>query len=300
MRCGQRHLTVRTSFKFQAIGTRPNYLITKSHIPMSKITLKPFGSDQPEAGYIAWSPVPLNIEGSNPTGNTSVTLRSRPLNNSISRVLFMSRIGAVPVEELEVTLKNGLASVYVAGKFQPGKRHNGASEEAKDVLIEAVWSDNSHEVAGSVEVMIRVRKNANDLSVKARNDFLDALATLNGIKSHPAFPNQPPAGPGKGIYVTDFVGMHVGSAYSSAHGDSHFLPWHRLYLLDLERLLQKARPEVSLPYWRFDEPAPNVFTEEFMGATEHIPSNTPQLPGSGTPNCVTFSLNNPLYAWQIG
>ena len=39
-----------------------------------------------------------------------------------------------------------------------------------------------------------------------------------------------------------------------------FLPWHRAYLLDLERELQAIDPSVALPYWRFDQPAPNLFT----------------------------------------
>ena len=45
-----------------------------------------------------------------------------------------------------------------------------------------------------------------------------------------------------------------------AHGFSAFYPWHRAYLLDLERELQNIDPSVSLPYWRFDQPAPGLFT----------------------------------------
>lgn len=258
---------------------------------MSKITLTLFGSDNPEDGYIGWSPVRLTIEGGQSTGNASVILKSRSNNGSIPRVAFMDKIESVPVDEIVVDLSAGKADIYIVGKFQPGKRHNGASEDGKDIVVEAAWADMPGEVKGSLEVMIRVRKDANELSDKARNDFLDALAFLNGIGEYPA------AGPGRGIYVTDFVGMHVAGASQSEHGDSHFLPWHRLYLLDLERLLQKVKPAVSLPYWRFDKPAPNVFNEDFMGATGTMPKDSRLGP---TLKRAKFSGTNPLSDWMIG
>jgi tyrosinase len=114
----------------------------------------------------------------------------------------------------------------------------------------------------------------------------------------------PTPGPGRGIYVTDFVAMHVEGAIGSEHGDSHFLPWHRLYLLDLERQLQAVRPAVTLPYWQFDQAAPNLFTEDFMGAIDQIPRDSREPGGAidsgpGTPH-ARFALDNPLSRWQIG
>jgi tyrosinase len=67
------------------------------------------------------------------------------------------------------------------------------------------------------------------------------------------------------MYSTDFFQMHVKGSKSIAHGSSVFLPWHRLYLLDLERQLQKHNPEVSLHYWKFDEPAPISLRQIFLG-----------------------------------
>ncbi|MEM9273180.1 MAG: tyrosinase family protein [Cyanobacteria bacterium P01_F01_bin.143] len=261
---------------------------------MSKITLKLFGSERPEAGYIAWSPVPLTIERASPSDGTSVILKSSPINKgSIPRVVFMDKVGAVPTDEIKVNFgSDNTKMIYVAGKFQPEERHNGASEDGKDIKIEAAWDNKPQDVVGCLEVMIRVRKDANELSEKARNDFLKALASLNGIKESDA------GGAGKGIYVTDFVGMHVEGAGETEHGDSHFLPWHRLYLLDLERLLQKVNPAVSLPYWRFDKPAPNLFTKNFMGETETIPNDTELTPGTSE-HCAEFSSSNPIFEWKI-
>jgi tyrosinase len=79
--------------------------------------------------------------------------------------------------------------------------------------------------------------------------------------------------------------MHVAVSLSQAHGAPAFLPWHRAYLLDLERELQVIDPSVALPYWRFDRPAPNIFTLDFFGVSDAI----------GT---VRFSAANPLQFWK--
>jgi tyrosinase len=263
---------------------------------MSSINLGIFGSGDLSAGFIGWSPVPLTVAGVSSSGTKSVTLKSRSLNGSISQVMFMAQAGDDPSDQITIDLgAANRAVILVAGKWQDGKRHYGASEDSKDVAVEAAWADQPAQVAGSLDLMIRVRKNANLLSDKARNDFLDALATLNGIQIGAT----PAEGAGKGIYVTDFVYSHVEGSYLNQHSDSMFLPWHRLYLLDLERLLQQVNPAVTLPYWKFDEKAPTLFTAAFMGETETLPPNTPFTPGTST-YYARFDAVNPLSQWKIG
>jgi tyrosinase len=118
--------------------------------------------------------------------------------------------------------------------------------------------------------MVRIRKNANTLTTGERNRFVAAFAQLN---------NQ-----GLGRFA-DFRNMHVTVSLPQAHGAAGFLPWHRAYLLDLERELQAIDPSVALPYWRFDRPAPNIFTPDFFGASDQL----------GT---VHFSATNPLQFWK--
>ena len=36
---------------------------------------------------------------------------------------------------------------------------------------------------------------------------------------------------------------------SHIHNKAQFLPWHRLFLLKFEKLLQEVDPRVTLPYW---------------------------------------------------
>ena len=79
--------------------------------------------------------------------------------------------------------------------------------------------------------------------------------------------------------------MHVSAATAEAHGNVGFLPWHRAYLLDLERELQAIDPSVTLPYWRFDRPAPNVFTREFMGVSNAV-------------GRVEFAAGHPFNTWR--
>jgi tyrosinase len=117
--------------------------------------------------------------------------------------------------------------------------------------------------------MVRIRKNANDLTPAERDRFLTALVTLNQ----------------QGNFV-DFQNMHTADTSMEIHGRSCFLPWHRLYLLDLERKLQTIDPSVVLPYWKFDEPAPNVFTRDFLGRAD-------------TTGIVQFSSSNPLVNWRL-
>eukprot|EP00168_Porphyra_purpurea_P018928 TRINITY_DN7289_c0_g1_i1.p1 TRINITY_DN7289_c0_g1~~TRINITY_DN7289_c0_g1_i1.p1 ORF type:complete len:248 (+),score=51.29 TRINITY_DN7289_c0_g1_i1:35-745(+) len=38
----------------------------------------------------------------------------------------------------------------------------------------------------------------------------------------------------------------------TAHGGAHFLPWHRLFLLEFEEALRAINPDVSVPYCTFE------------------------------------------------
>jgi tyrosinase len=78
--------------------------------------------------------------------------------------------------------------------------------------------------------------------------------------------------------------MHTALSDPQSHRNPGFLPWHRAYLLDLERELQAIDPSVSLPYWRFDQPAPNLFNGDFMGVSDALGN-------------VHFSASNPLRFW---
>src|SRR5262249_13766668 len=137
-------------------------------------------------------------------------------------------------------------SFWVAGKFQSPSVSYG------DAVIE-VSDKSSGVVLGSRATMVRIRKNATSLSSPERDRFLAALGSLNAAGRGPC---------------RDFRDVHTALSDREMHGNVGFLPWHRAYVLDLERALQAIDPAVAVPYWRFDRPAPSVFTQDFMGASD--------------------------------
>jgi tyrosinase len=121
---------------------------------------------------------------------------------------------------------------------------------------------------------VRIRKNAVKLSPAERDRFLLALGKLNDA--------------GRGPFQ-GFRDTHVVQSIDEAHGFPAFPPWHRAYLLDLERELQAIDSSVALPYWRFDEPASALFAPEFLG----MPS-----PDQAQGDIVQFPHGHALEFWK--
>jgi tyrosinase len=161
---------------------------------------------------------------------------------------------------LKVPINGTSVPFFVAGKF--GRPSSSNSDVRIDAKVAA-------SLVGAVKVMVRIRKNANSLTAGERDRLVAAFAKLN---------NQ-----GAGRFA-DFRDMHTAVSSPQAHGAPGFLR-HRAYLLDLERELQNIDPSVALPYWRFDQPSPNIFTLDYFGVSDPI----------GT---VQFSATNPLQFWK--
>jgi tyrosinase len=230
------------------------------------IELQINNSVDPKARFLTWAPSPCRIRVTNPAGTTAPNINVAIAGKSTAAggvVVF--RAGATGSFSNSLTLSvptNGHSvAFFAAGKFGKPSSSNG------DVSIEARMGAT---LLRSVPVMVRIRKNANTLSAPERDLFVKAIALLN---------NQ-----GTGRF-RDFRDMHNISGLSQAHGAPGFLPWHRAYLLDLERELQAIEPAVSLPYWRFDQAAPNIFKPEFLGSSDNL-------------GRVQFSANSPLNFWK--
>src|SRR5215203_1459756 len=223
-------------------------------------------SVSPGARFVSWAPSPCRIRVTNPSGATSPTVNVQITGRSTTTggvVVFRSgTTGAFGNSlTLAVPINGASVSFFVAGRFGRPSINNG------DVTIEARTGTT---LVGSVPVMVRVRKNANLLTAGERDRFVSALAQLNNR--------------GMGRFA-DFREMHRTSiSLAQAHGAAGFLPWHRAYLLDLERELQAIDLSVSLPYWRFDQAAPNLFKGDFLGVSNSL----------GT---VLLSAANPLRFW---
>jgi hypothetical protein len=214
----------------------------------AKITID--GADAAGANYITWAPVHSSIgliEADAGAGPIDVLLRNQNPSQG-GQVVFRDVITGARQDTLQLHLQADGTPVdfFVAGKFG----HPSVNDE--DTVIEAVDA-NTGDALSTKALMVRIRKNANTLTGEERDRFLEAFGELNGK--------------GTGIF-RDFRDMHTNDSDFEAHRNFGFLPWHRAYLLDLERELQQIDPSVTLPYWKFDAPAENLFTREFPGSAE--------------------------------
>jgi tyrosinase len=222
--------------------------------------------------FVTWAPVPCRLrvlDADGAAGPIAVRLRTKP--RSRGGLVFRATASSAPVDELTLDLAaNGApTSCFVSGRF------GSPSRAAGDAVVQ-IRPATSTQVITTVPLMVRIRKDAETLTTAERRRFLSALARLN---------NQ-----GVGVF-RDFRSTHTDDTSDEAHGLDGFLPWHRAYLLDLERELQRLDPAVTLPYWRFDRPSPKLFSSGFIGALEDT-------------GIARFTPTNPLQLWstdgQIG
>ena len=223
-------------------------------------------STSPDAQFVTWAPSPCRIRVTNPAGSTGPTASVKLSSTSAASagaVRFRSGTSGAFAATLTLAVPTTGTSVpfFTAGTFGQPSTNNG------DVRIEARVGST---LVGSAKVMVRIRKNANNLTPGERDRFVAALAKLNDQ--------------GLGRF-SDFRNMHVSVSLPQAHRAPGFLSWHRAYLLDLERELQAIDQSVALPYWRFDQPAPNIFKRDFLGESNAI-------------GRVQFTNSNPLQFWR--
>ncbi|MEA2080578.1 MAG: tyrosinase family protein [Pseudomonadota bacterium] len=82
---------------------------------------------------------------------------------------------------------------------------------------------------------LRVRINQAMMTQDQRDRFLNAYQQL--IDSN---------------FLGPLVSIHSNATHQM-HGNPRFLPWHRVYLLRLEEMLQSIDPTITIPYWRSSE-----------------------------------------------
>lgn len=225
-------------------------------------------SPNANARFVTWAPAPCRIRITNPAGaqgqgNPQLRISARTSANGGALVFRRGATGQFAATlTLGVPINGNWVSFFAAGQF------GRPSVSLGDVQIVARHG-NSQQSIGATPCTVRIRKNANTLTPAERDRFIAAFAQLN---------NQ-----GLGRF-SDFRDMHTNVSSPQAHGRPGFLPWHRAYLLDLERELQAIDPSVALHYWRFDRPSPNIFKRDFLGESDNL----------GT---VFFSATNPLQFW---
>src|ERR1044072_2001840 len=209
-------------------------------------------SPNANARFLTWSPSRCRVRITTPAGaqgqgQPPIRVSARTTAKSGSVVFRSGTTGAFAATlQLRVPVNGNWVEFFAAGQF------GRPSVNLNDVQIQAKHG-NGNQVIGSTPCTVRIRKNANNLTPAERDRFIAAFAQLN---------NQ-----GLGRFA-DFRDMHTSVSSPQAHGAPGFLPWHRAYLLDLERELQAIDPSVALHYWRFDRASPNIFKRDFLGESD--------------------------------
>lgn len=215
--------------------------------------------------FLAWTPVQGTarlIDGLGAGQSINVILRNAGNGGRLVFDVIRTHRGS-PTLQLALPGDGAPVRFWVAGEFRrPSVNFGDAVLEVAEAATSAILN--------STPLMVRTRKDAQTLTAGERDRFVAAFGSLNG------------QGTGR---FTEFREMHVGNTLRESHGNYGFLPWHRAYLLDLERELQNLDATVTLPYWRFDQPAPAIFTREFMGVPNAI----------GT---VDFTPGHPFRQWR--
>ena len=228
------------------------------------------GSADPVGRYLTWTPyqAQVRVVASDLPGPLPVLLRNAAGN--VGGLYFRQAMADEGEDELALQLPVDGSPVgfLLSGEFMRPSRDDG------DAVLEAVVGG---QVVAQVAFMVRVRKNAETLTDGERDRFVGALAALNNN--------------GQGVF-RGFRAMHTDDTSGEAHGRDAFLPWHRAYLLDLERELQAVEPSVALHYWRFDRAAPRLFSADFLGAPAGPPEDGPGQP-------VKLSPGHPLETWSV-
>lgn len=236
--------------------------------------------DDPTDDYLTWAPTFARARLVPPMGsNFNIVLTNDAPGNIAGggEVLFAAHVDPWPVNAtatattLALTLPadGSWVPFVVAGKF------GTPSANDKDTIIEAHHNSAMGAVLGTKALMVRVRKNANNLTPSERARYLFAWQKFRNKL---------------GDNYVQFQEMHrlATMAGDEAHMQPAFLSWHRVMLLHVERELQKLEPSVALHYWNWDAAAPNVFTADFIGA-----------PGAGGFLAEpVFSTANPLNGWN--
>lgn len=231
-----------------------------------KFNLKINGSESPKAEFIGWTPVRCSLSVDEYDGTHSLKAIITPENiNKSGRIALYNdnKTSSIAVDKIEhdFQTQNEL-TFFVAGVF------GNASVGEKDTYILVVPENPAENNIDALRknIMVRVRKNAENLTQSEIKIFLDAFVGLEFNSTPNQYEGNFSKTPSKLLH--EIVLMHTFEAAYEIHRRTSFHPWHRAYLMHLEREMQNIDPKATVPYWKFDEAAPNVFETNFIGKTK--------------------------------
>lgn len=297
---------VQYTFGYVEINNNLKIRLHHSSLPFQsksnlKLNLEINGSIHEGARYIGWKPIKctlhFNAESGNRVQGAQVKITSK--NNGTGRVVFLENEKDSEQQETLTfeKVRENKVDFYVAGKF------GHPSKEDKDTVISielsgvGVSSENHERQRFNLEVpiMIRVRKNAESLDSIERDRLLSGLVKLTQKRPKKEYPSDLTYTQVPHSLFDELVLMHTLDAAYEIHGRTSFYPWHRIFLLHLERELQEIDPAITIPYWKYDEKAPNLFSDDFAGKTNRTSQPQYSIKEVLQP---TFSDSNPMKNWK--
>lgn len=121
-----------------------------------------------------------------------------------------------------------------------------------------------------------IRKDANTLNSVERAEFVNAVKILKST----------------GIY-DQFVRRHANAIMTAIHRSPAFLPWHRRFIWDFEKELQRVsqNPDLGLPYWNWPSGGANasMWDDDLLGGNG---DPTTQIVNSGPFRSGEWSIIN--------
>ena len=252
-------------------------------------------SKDPKAAYIGWAPARcrVRVPDQRDTNTYTLKLRNESQENG-GQIVFLSEPtkAATFDDGLTVTISHEEPAIfYIAGKFG----HPSIDGQDTSITIQIEGSD---DIVLSRSLMVRVRKNANNLTRKEQERIINAFDQIRLRPSQQGY--TPPTREGEKMpqsILDELALMHSEDAATEIHLRGNFHPWHRIFLLHVERELQRVDPAVTIPYWKFDEKAENVFTQDFVGETEHR-SAGPNTNPTAMEVKVKFKDHHPWRQWK--
>jgi tyrosinase len=227
------------------------------------------GTEDAAGRHLTWSPRPASLRVLDADGDPGpLTVRlTGPTVGDGGRLDLRLDEADPPSHHLDLAL----AVDGTPASFSLNGRFGFPSRTVGDAPLEVWTRGRRPALIASFPSTVRIRKDAEALTDGERDRLLMALARLNDQ--------------GRGSFQA-FRDTHRESTRAEAHGLDGFSPWHRAFVLDLERALQRIDPGVTLPYWRFDVPAPRLFRDTYLGA--------PDPPS----RLARFAASNPLRIWS--
>ena len=128
------------------------------------------------------------------------------------------------------------------------KEKVGASFVIEDLLRRELVKDELEGLLrkkAPVKEGLKIRKDESKLSFEERDRFRYAFISLINNGLFDEFVN---------IHAMPRYDMHSRNMVTgqvSLSGVQRFLPWHRAYLYEFEKLLQSVEPDVTIPYWNW-------------------------------------------------